>query len=603
MFNSDSGFIILFFGLILTFIFLLLPIILIFYLVSLGSRLKKLEEKTSKPEVKKEVKREIIPETILEEKTVTTIQPEIKSGTVVEFGFLKWLTEDWIMKLGALLLLFGFGFLVSYAFIYDLISPTGRIIFGLTLGIGVITFGSIRINKYPVQGDIFLVLGASITLISVIAGRTFIEFFTPFTAIATVFLTASLISYISVIEKRNTLTYLSLIFAGLAPILSFAPTYDAVSLSVYLLIIILGTIWVTYLTNVKWLTLISSLIFTVYTAGLLFNQYGEYSINLALVYILTAVLLLNGIFSLAKQRNLIGDLITTAWSGLYLSIWILNAPYGSLSDSRSILLSITAIIYISVAYYFYKKLGSKPILYTLSSVGFFMIYNSIGLLLDENLQVVILILEIVTLSITNYLVTKDVKVSRIINLLLLIPMLITLPSIFIGSDPYLGVYYPEQSYLFGSTDFLNLLALASALLGLGYFYHQQATESKSEFSLFINRAALIIGSLYFYRIIWLFVNEIFSSSQYWYEFSISVSLFIYTCFGLGTYFYGLKNNSEISRRYGIVLLVAIVLRILFVEMFYLDILGRVITLLAIGSLLISTAFYSKRFTGNDRIKP
>jgi hypothetical protein len=84
--------------------------------------------------------------------------------------------------------------------------------------------------------------------------------------------------------------------------------------------------------------------------------------------------------------------------------------------------------------------------------------------------------------------------------------------------------------------------------------------------------------------------------------SISVSLFIYACFGLGTYFYGLKNNSEISRRYGIVLLAGIVLRILFVDLFYMDILGRVITLLAIGSLLISTAFYSKRFTSGDKIK-
>jgi uncharacterized membrane protein len=151
MFNSDSGFIVLFFGLILTFIFLVLPIILIFYLVSLSSRLKKLEEKTIKPEVKKEIKREIVSENILEEKIVTTIQPEIKSEPATEFGFLKWLTEDWIMKLGALLLLFGFGFLVSYAFIYDLISPAGRIVFGLLLGIGVITFGSIRINKYPVK--------------------------------------------------------------------------------------------------------------------------------------------------------------------------------------------------------------------------------------------------------------------------------------------------------------------------------------------------------------------------------------------------------------------------------------------------------------------
>lgn len=593
--------IIIFFGLILTFIFLVLPIGLFAYLVSIGSRIKKLEEskiKSSEIQKKTEVKNEIIAETIKSEK-VTTITP---AQTIeVNIGFWKWLSEDWIMKLGALLLLIGFGFLVSYAFIYNLISPEGRIIIGIVLGLGVMSFGAYRIQNYKIQGDIFLVLGASVILTTVIAGRTYIEFFSPLSAIATVFLTACLISFISVKEKRNSLTYLSIIFAGLAPITSVSPVTSSISLSIYLLVIILGSIWVTYLTNIKWLNLLSSLIFTLYTIPLLWSL-EDFNINLSLVFLLTAVLVVSGINSLSKQTNLTGDLITISWSGLYLAIWILSKPIiENAFDYRSVIIFITSIFFIAAAYYFYKKLNSKPILYTLSSVGFIMIYNAISLIISENLTVVILIIEIVTLSITNYLVTKDARVSRFINLLLIFPMLYTLPSMF-SVMPIDQYYYPYEYWLLSSEEFLNVVAVGAALLGLGYFYHDQAKESKNETSILINYSAIITGSIYLYRVIWLVLNEIFANSMYKYEFTVASSLFIYACFGIATYFYGLRNKSEISRIYGIVLLIIIILRVLFVDIFYMDILGRVITLLGIGTLLISTAFYSKRFTGDDRMK-
>jgi len=571
------------------------------YLVSIGSRIKKLEESKSKSsefQKKIEIKKEIIAETIESEK-VTTITP---TQTIeVNIGIWRWLSEDWIMKLGALLLLIGFGFLVSYAFIYNLITPEGRITFGIVLGLGIMSFGAYRIQNYKIQGDIFLVLGASVILTTVIAGRTFIEFFSPLAAIATVFLTACLISFISVKEKRNSLTYLSIIFAGLAPITSMSPVTSSISLSVYLLVIILGSIWVTYLTNIKWLNLISSLIFTFYTIPLLWSLY-DFNINLSLVYLLTAVLVVSGINSLNKKRNLTGDLITISWSGLYLAIWIMSKPIiENAFDYRSVIIFTTSIFFIAAAYYFYKKLNSKPILYTLSSVGFIMIYNAISLIISENLTVVILIIEIVTLSITNYLVTKDARVSRFINLLLIFPMLYTLPSMF-SVMPIEQYYYPYEYWLLSSEEFLNVVAIGAALLGLGYFYHDQAKESKNETSIVINYSAIIAGSIYLYRVIWLVLNEIFANSMYKYEFTVASSLFIYACFGITAYFYGLKNKSEISRIYGIVLLIIIILRVLFVDIFYMDILGRVITLLGIGTLLISTAFYSKRFTGDDKMK-
>jgi hypothetical protein len=223
-----------------------------------------------------------------------------------------------------------------------------------------------------------------------------------------------------------------------------------------------------------------------------------------------------------------------------------------------------------------------------------MSYNALGLLLSADLSIVTFVLEVLVLSITNYLITKDIRVSRIINLFLIFPVLATFYPLFFGYFIYenFGTYYQ-------TTDFLNSLTLASVLLALGFFYHDQATESKDEFSIVVNKGGIIIGSIYFYRIIWLFFGELFAGVSPQYNFSIAVSLFIFACVGLGTYYYGIKNNGAVSRIYGVVLLILIVLRIIFIDIFNMDILGRVVTLLTMGTLLISTSFITKKFTKNS----
>ena len=69
-----------------------------------------------------------------------------------EGAFVKWLKEDWLQKLGSLLLLIGLGWFTTYAFMNNWIGPVGRITLGLILGLVVLVLGHFRIKKYLNQG-------------------------------------------------------------------------------------------------------------------------------------------------------------------------------------------------------------------------------------------------------------------------------------------------------------------------------------------------------------------------------------------------------------------------------------------------------------------
>ena len=70
-------------------------------------------------------------------------QPSVPlgSGTTSADRFVRWIREDWLLKLGALLLLVGLSWLASYAFLNNWIGPMGRIALGLVAGTGFIALG------------------------------------------------------------------------------------------------------------------------------------------------------------------------------------------------------------------------------------------------------------------------------------------------------------------------------------------------------------------------------------------------------------------------------------------------------------------------------
>jgi len=127
---------------------------------------------------------------------------------------MEWTKEDWLLKLGALLLLIGLGWFVTYAFANNWIGPMGRIAIGLVAGSLFIALGWLRMPKYQQQSGWFMVLGSTTVLVTIFAAREIYGFFTPASALMVMFATTALVALASVKHKVEWLALASLILAS-----------------------------------------------------------------------------------------------------------------------------------------------------------------------------------------------------------------------------------------------------------------------------------------------------------------------------------------------------------------------------------------------------
>ena len=147
------------------------------------------------------------------------VQPTY-SPEEVNFGIIDWLKKDFMVKLGAFLLLIALGWFVSYAFANNWIGPVGRIVIGLMLGAGFMVAGTLRASKSKSQGGIFVVLGSAIVLLTVFAAREMYDLFTPVTALLVMFMSVVFVAKFAVSYRMISVAVAGLALAAIAPFLT-----------------------------------------------------------------------------------------------------------------------------------------------------------------------------------------------------------------------------------------------------------------------------------------------------------------------------------------------------------------------------------------------
>src|SRR3989344_8664376 len=112
-------------------------IVLLFMVLNLRARVQNLEQKIKTGEMKPIPEANYQPPISQPEtqtQTPATSQPQPESMLTSQAGFdrfVGWIKEDWLLKLGAMLLLIAFGWLTTYAFLNNWIGPMGRIALGI----------------------------------------------------------------------------------------------------------------------------------------------------------------------------------------------------------------------------------------------------------------------------------------------------------------------------------------------------------------------------------------------------------------------------------------------------------------------------------------
>lgn len=491
--------------------------------------------------------------------------------------FVLWLQEDWLLKLGGLLLLIGFGWLTSYAFLNDWIGPMGRITLGIVAGIALLLLGTWRIRTFVHQGGVFLVIGSTTILLTIFAARQLYGFFTPATALAVMFLSCVFVAVNSVIYRSKPLSIASVLLAAVAPLLTNSPSTDALPLFWYLLIVVLGSVWIVAATHQREITAVALAVVALYSLPLLGNFQSPTLLLFA--YAFAAIFFCTNTIGIVRAKGPISvyDLLTAAGNGLFLLAWILTSAS---PEWRSLILAAWMMVFVVGAFAAFQLTGKRAPFFVYSAVGVMLLGAATAVELGGAALTIAFTIECAAISLAAYAVLRDKVIAERTSALFVVPILMSLQSL--NSYRWVtGVFH---------TDFFVLFTLAIALLFLWCFFTSVDVKSKDKRDSGMRPAFLVAGSFYAYALLWKSLHATLLSS----DTAVMFSLFVYTIIGLVTYFFGRTKNNKGLSMYGGVLLGLVIVRLLLIDIWNMELAGRIVTFFVIGILLMTTAFFGKK---------
>jgi len=513
--------------------------------------------------------------------------PALSMGPTAPNRFGEWLKEDWLMKLGALLFIIGCGWFVSYAFANNWIGPIGRITIGIAAGVLIMVLGFWRMIRYPSQGAVFMALGAGIAILTIFAGRAIYGFFTPVSAILFDFIIAAFVSFASYKFNVRSLAFSAQVLAFMAPLLTAGRT-DSLFLFSYLFLISLAT--VIFASAIGWRALIiSSLIFVGLYSIPYIEASGGYSTGfytedapliLNFAYLFAVMYLFVGMFAVIRKgvESVRSEVGLATLNGLFLFIWIYNV---ATKEWQTLLFAAWAIVF-AVGSFIAFRFSAKPHpFYAYGSVAVAFIAAATASQLNGAALTIAFTVEVLMLVITVLLLTKNMQATISTSFLFIVPALLSFTSM--GN-------YGMSPELF-TKDFSVLILMAVALIFAGRFIDRANSNFEPTVEKKAGAVLIVFGTLYIWFTIWVFIHILMRDTP---DMATMVTLLIYTVAGLTAYFAGLYGNDAARRFYGAALLVFVVGRLVLIDVWTMELFGRVITFFAIGILLMSTAFLTKK---------
>lgn len=516
-------------------------------------------------------------------------------------SFVTWCKEDWLLKLGALLILIAFGWFARYAFLHNWIGAYTRIFLGIMAGVALLVLGWWRIKRFLHQGSVFLVLGSTTILLTIFAAREIYNFFTPLSALVVMFMSTAFVGLMSVQYRSRALALSSLALAGLAPWLTNAPDPSYVGLFSYLFVVTLGAVWVTVLARLREVTAAALVLITLYSLPHLVSfTHRDADTLLLFAYAFAALFFITNTAGILKARgaNITADLVTAGGNGLFLLAWIMTAAE---PEWRSLLISAWMVVFAAGAFSIFRLTKRREPFYVYAGVGIAMLAAATSAELDGAALTIAYTIESALVALIAYAVLRDINSAERAGLLLAGPMVLSyrsmISSAWWGSISRRGDLEKPTSFTTVPTwsdrvfhqDFFVLLILAATLLGLGLLFRalraRTGQHDARPYSLL-----LVIGSFYVYLLLWLSLHAGFNNR----DVATTVALVVYTITGLTTYIYGKLHGQTWLRLYGGALLGFVVARLLFVDVWRLALTGRIITFFLVGALLVSSAFLGRR---------
>ena len=508
------------------------------------------------------------------------ITPMYTSYDMSESAFSVWLKQDFLVKLGGFLLLIALGWFVSYAFANNWIGPVGRITLGILFGIALMIIGVIRISKQPSQGAIFTVVGSTTILLTIFAARGLYDFFTPASALVFMFIAIAYVAFVSVRYNREALAISSLLLGAIAPLLTFAPAPDITGLSLYLLALVVGTIWVVYRLKSSILTLLALGVVLLHTVPYIqASSYTDQLIGLLFSFVFTMIFLVTNIISILYSRTDQTEpvhYLTAMGTGSYLLLWIAG---GAPTIWHTPLYLIWMLVFATVSFLVYIKTTNRTPFYIYGSIALGLLAAATASLFDGAVLTIVYAIELGALILLANNVVLNSLVARRLALL------------------YIGIVVLSMQHLtflsgyssFSAADFSALLTVTISLALTGYSLTKTKPDIATDDSV---QPGLVLVSMalgYVLVIIWLTLHQNLPAGE-----ATTISLVTYTIIGLTLYIQGRVHTMTSLILAGKIIIGGVVLRLLIIDVWQLAVSERIVVFFIIGILLISTAFLKQK---------
>ena len=526
------------------------------------------------------------------EGTPLTQRISITEDENVSSPIADWFKENLLLKIGVILIILGVGWFVSYAFANNWIGPVGRITLGIVLGTLVTLFGTFRLSRNKVQGNAFTILGSALIIITLLAGQYYYDFFAPTLVLMLVFAVSLYVNMTAVASDEEKLAIYGMFISVLAPILSHTADMNLVLLYMYLGVTSVAAIWISIVKNWKNVALIGITGILVYSFGNIFggsmHRYNLKYIVLLITYSISLFYMLVGIWSMVRNGSNTDS--KEAYVTILNSIIILGFTTSIIPTIyQSLVIAIWMLVYAFTGFFVFARTKNLNLFYLHSCIAILLLAIATSIELSGQTLVIAFAIEAAIITIASFIATNSIRTAETTSFLMLVPVFMSLQSVF-SNNWRPGVFILHS-------DFFVLVLVMSLLALLGIFFKLNSSGGTSK-DASPSQIMFIASSMYFYVLVWLCNHSIILNQ----DSAVFASLFIYTIIGLGTHFYGLFSQKDSLKKYGMVILIMVVARLVLVDVWNMELLLRVITFVVLGVMFISSTFISKHQTNSNLIK-
>ncbi len=506
-------------------------------------------------------------------------------------GFLDWLKQDPLVKLGALFLLIAAGWFVSLAISKEILGPLGRVLLlaaasTLSYGAGLWTVGR-RSNV----GQTLIVLGMAGGLMAIWAAGTFYGYLSPILTFALMGLLVGGTLLLATARDYRHLALLTTVATALIPHLAGSELRDlGLFLVAYVVLFNVAACFVALSKGWRQLLPICLAATGYYVEQLIWLKLLAwvlpFLIVIYLVYFLPAMRVAKG-----SDKLLFGDLVTLSLLHVFSYEWIHSyvlIPYHYFVYG----LVAAALLYYAAALARRRDLSYKAFWgIIIAGLAGLLVHAAIPF---DRLTAAqgVMIYSALAVAVTSYLCYAIRRPTPLETGMALLLAAASAYLLSISDFLSMGILHadlvirgqnliPQSLWSMETTAYLS--TVAALALSLFIVRHKLSEERP------LLAIGVIVLGAQLMELIWMLCHSLFSDPSA----AHAIAIIVYACVATGL-LYAAEKQRIVGYRYGgYLLFAAILLRLLLMETELMDLTWRIITFAVTGGLLVSTAFFRK----------